>query len=79
MATVTPEQQDASFLPPLGTLLQCFIYLYLLVKVKSLQILAELNLGLSDILQSSIFSCTHIIHLILITYSMNYAPKHCTT
>ena len=42
----------------------CFIFL---VKVKSP--LNPLNLGHSDILQNSILSCTHIIHLIVLNTS----------
>ena len=54
----------------------CFIFV---VKEKSPEILVELNLGLSDILESSIFSCTHIIHLIVLTYGMKYVLIKCTT
>ena len=39
------------------------------------KIFVELTLGLCDILESSIFSGTHIIHFIVITYGMKYVPK----
>ena len=35
-------------------------------KERSPEILIQLNLGLYDILEISIFSCTHFIHLIVI-------------
>ena len=38
-----------------------------LAKDRSPENLAQLNLGVCDILESSIFSCTHIVHLIVIT------------
>ena len=41
----------------------CFIFVD---KERALAILVELNLGLCDILESSIFSCPHIIHLLMI-------------
>ena len=65
-AKSTPGQQDASFLPPHGffaIFYCCFIFLH---KKRSPEILVQLNLGLCDILESSIFSCTHIVHLIVI-------------
>ena len=42
----------------------CFIFL---ARERSLEIPLELNLGLSDLLQSSILSCTYSINLIVIT------------
>ena len=42
----------------------CFI---VVAKEKSPEIMDELNLSLCDILGGSIFSCTHIIHLIATT------------
>ena len=65
VANATPGLQDASFLPPLDILQPycCFIFVD---KKRSLKILVRLNLGLCGILESSIFSCTHIVHLIVI-------------
>ena len=63
---VTPEQQGPSFLLPLGCFLRFSYYCIIVVaKEKSREIMDELNLGLCDILGNSIFSCTHIIHLIV--------------
>ena len=68
MENATPGQQGASFLPPLGIFFAilhcCFI---LVVKERSPEIFVELNLGLCDIPESSIFSCTYIINLIMTT------------
>ena len=49
----------------------------IVVKEKSPEITDELNLGLCDALESSIFSCTHIIHLIATTYD-EISSKICT-
>ena len=64
MVNATSRQQDSSFLPTLEIFLQCFIIF--VVKERSPEILFELNLSLCDILEISIFSCTHFIHLIVI-------------
>ena len=68
VANATYGQQGASFLAPLRTfsviLYCCFIFR---AKDRSPEMLAEINLGLCDILESSVFSCTHTIHLIVIT------------
>ena len=65
------EVANASFLPPLGIFLCnfhcCFIFID---KEKSPENLIQPNLGLCDILESSIFSGTHIVLLIVITKSM---------
>jgi len=42
-----------------------FLLHILVAKEGSPKILLELNLGIGDTLESSIFSCTHIIHLIV--------------
>ena len=56
------------FLPPLGIFFRFSCYFIIVVaKEKSPEIMDELNLGLCDILESLIFSCTHIIHLIATT------------
>ena len=79
VANATPRQQVASFLPPLGILLRFFIVaISLQLKEKSPEMSIELNLGVSDILESSIFSCTHIIQLIVMMHSMKYALRQCT-
>ena len=77
-------------MPPLGNRMQAFCHpwesflhffycCYILVaKEKSPEILVELNLGVCDILESSIFSCTHIIYSIVMIYSMKYALSQCT-
>ena len=68
VTNATPEQHDASFLPPPGDFLEilycCFFFA---TRRGSPDISVELNLGLVDVPVSSIFSCTHIIHLIVIT------------
>ena len=76
----TPRQQYASFLPPMGifTIFYC-CYIFVAAKEKTREILVELNLGLCDILESSIFSFTHIIQLIVMIYSMKYTLRQCTT
>ena len=43
----------------------CYCCCVSVVKDESPEILVELNLGLCDILETSIFSCTHIIQLIV--------------
>ena len=58
-----PRQQNASLLPSLGIFRCSFIFV---AKERS-GILVELNFGLCKIVKSSMFSCTHIIHLIAIT------------
>ena len=72
--TAAPGQQGASFVPSPGNFFAvCYCCFILAVKGKCPESLVELNLGLTNIPESSILSCTHIIHLITITYSMNYA------
>ena len=53
----------------------CYIFL---VKEKYPEILVELNLGLCDILESSIVSYTRIIQLVVMIYSMKYALRQST-
>ena len=60
VASATPGQQGASFLPPLGIL--CIFYccfFFVAAKERSPEILAKLTLALCDTLESSIFSCIH--------------------
>ena len=67
MKNTTPEQQNSSFLSPLGNFFAIFYcYFIFLDKKKSPEILVQLNLGLCDILGRSIFFSTQIFHLILI-------------
>ena len=65
-------------LPPLSNRLLVFATLgiffhfscyciIVVAKEKSPEVMVELNLGLCDILESSIFSYTHIVHLIVAT------------
>ena len=79
VANATPRQQDASFLPPLGIFFTMFYCCYVFVVKEKSEILVKLNLGLCDILESSIFSCTHIIHSIVMIYGVKYALTQCTT
>ena len=68
VANTTPGQEDSRFLPPLGNFFVIFSCCFIFVdEERSPEISVELNLGLYDILESSIFSCTSIIHLIVIT------------
>ena len=53
----------------------CFIFK---VNENFPKIFVELTFGLSDILESSMFSCSHIIHFIVITYGMKYALRKFT-
>ena len=57
VANATPGQQVTSLLSP-------FIFVD---KKRSPEILVEFNLDLCNIPESSLFSCTHIVHLIVIT------------
>ena len=62
-----PRQQHASFFPPMGTFLQFFIaVISLQVKERSPEILAELNLGHSDILSRKLNLFFHLIVIIQI-------------
>ena len=68
VARATPGEQDISLLPSMGVFAIfycCFIFVA--AKERFPEILVELFLGLCVTLESSIFSCTQIIHLILIT------------
>ena len=68
VANATPEQHDVDFLPPLETFLQYFIVAFSLQQRRgSPETLVELNLDLFDVPVSSTFSCTRIIHSIVIT------------
>ena len=67
VANAIPGQQDVSLLPPLGIFFAIVYCCKIVDKERSPEILVQLKLGLSDILESSIFSCTHIVHLIVIT------------
>ena len=67
VANVTPGQQDANFLPHLEIFRNIFCCFIFVAKKRSSEILVELNLGLFGIIESSIFVCTHIIHVIGIT------------
>ena len=71
VATATPGQQDAIFLPPLRIFLQFFIVVFccfiLVAKESSAKSLVEINLGLCNIQENSVFSCIQFIHLIVIT------------
>ena len=59
-----------------GNLFAIFHWWFIFVaKERSPEILAELNLGLCIILESSVFACAYIIHLIVITWSMEQALK----
>ena len=64
----TPGQQDASFFATPDTFVAivycCSIFLD---KERSPNILIGLNLGLCEILETSIFSCTQIIYSIVLT------------
>ena len=66
-ANATPGQQNATFLPPLGIFLHFFNCCFIFVDNERSEIVVQLNLGLCKILESSIFSCTHIVHVIVIT------------
>ena len=69
-------------MPPLSNMVPVFSHpwefflnfssycIIVVAKGKSPEIMDELNLGHCDILGGSIFSCTHIIHLIATTCSM---------
>ena len=46
-----------------GNFYCCFI---IVDKERSLEILVQLNLGLCDILESPVFSCTHVVNLMVI-------------
>ena len=68
VANSTPLGAGCQLFPPLGIFLQYFVIVFFFeVKEKSPEILAYLNLGPCDILECSIFTCRHIIHLTLIT------------
>jgi len=68
VANATLGQQDASFLPLLRiTLHISYCCIIILAKEISPKIIDKLNLGLFNILESSIFSCTHIINWNVIT------------
>ena len=66
VANTNPGQQDARFLPPWEIFSNVYSCCIFVDKERSPEILVQLILGLCDILESSIFSCTHIIHLIVI-------------
>ena len=68
VANATPQQKDASFLLPLGIFLVSFYYYFLL----SHDVLVELNLGLSDILEILILFCKNTSHL----YPFDCDSKH---
>ena len=55
-----------------------YCFFIFLAKERSPEILVQLNLGLCDILEFSIFSCTNIVHLIVTTGSMQLALRFCT-
>ena len=61
-----PGEHGASFLPPLKILLHFFVVPLSLQQRRGLDMLVELNLGLCDTLESSVFSYTHINHMIVI-------------
>ena len=64
----TSGLQGASFLPTPGKFFALFYCCFIIVdKERSPEILVQLNLRLCDILESSIFSSTHIVHLSVIT------------
>ena len=68
MGNKTLDKAMGQFLPPLGIVLHSSYYCIIVVaKEKSPEIMDELNLGLCVMLESSIFSCTHIIHLMVTT------------
>ena len=68
VANATSGLQDARFLPPLGNFFQFFYCCFIFVdKARSLETLVQLNLGLCDILESSIFYFTYIVPLVVIT------------
>ena len=61
----SPEQQVASFLPPLGISCKLLLMIFFVVKERSPESSVESNLGLC-VPESSILSCTHIYYLIII-------------
>ena len=68
VANATPRQQDAILLPPLRIFLQFFIvFIIVAAKERSPIILVEINLGLCNIQENSIFTCILFTHLIVIT------------
>ena len=64
MVNTTSGQQNASPGELFTTFHCCFTFVD---RERSPEILVQLNLGLCDILESSISSCTHIVHWIAIT------------
>ena len=62
--------REHPFATPRKMFLQSTLLPFFIAKEKSHGKLTELNLDLCDILKSSVFS-GHIIHLMLITYSMD--------
>ena len=64
----TPGQQDAILSPLLRIFPPSFYGCLIIVaaKERSPKILVEVSLGLCNIQESSIFSCRHFIHLIVI-------------
>ena len=80
VVNATSKQQGVSLLPPQGVFLQLFLLLlFLVAKERFPKIVVELNVGHCVTLESSIFSCTYIIHLILMTRSMEKVLRFCAT
>ena len=68
VADATPGQQDIIFLTPLNIFLQSFYRCFILVaKERYPESQVEISLGLFNIQENLIFSCTHFTHLIVIT------------
>ena len=67
VANATSRQQDASFFATHRNFFAIFYCCFMFVqKKRAPEILVQLNLGLCNILESSIFSRTLIVHLIVI-------------
>ena len=67
-----------AFCHPWEFFIICYCCYIFLVNEKYPEIMVELNLGLCDILESSIVSYTRIIQLIVMIYSMKYALRQST-
>ena len=66
--TCSPWATGCQLFATLGNFVEMFYYYFIVeVKEKSPNSLVDLNFGLCDLQESSLFSCTRIIHLILIT------------
>ena len=67
------SNRTTAFRHPWGFFAIVYCYFIFVSKESSTDILVELNLGRCEVLEISIFSCSHSIHLIVITKSVKSA------